>query len=436
VRSAGVVGAQVPLQGKVLSSLEVDPVGTSKTSLMFTTKDGAGSLKEALGVFERFGVSLSRIESRPSVKGATYDFFVDFEGAASAELLSALHGASLMTESAPAVIVPWFPTRISDIDSFSTKTLDAGADLESDHPGFSDAEYRARRASIVAAASAYRYGSAIPRVEYSAQEVATWGVVYDKLGEYTSRYAVQEFKAVMPYMEYYCGYARNNIPQLEDISQFLRSRTGFSIRPVGGLLTARDFLNALAFRVFFSTQYIRHHTRPLYTPEPDVVHELLGHVPMFADPDFADFSQEIGLASLGASDEEIKKLATCYWFSVEFGLCKQAGSVKAYGAGLLSSFGELEFACSPTRPAGGRDDFPNYLPWDPQIAARTEYPITTFQPTYFVAESLEDAKVKMREYTKGLPRPFGVRYDPTQAIVVVDRKVFRSRYDAQPHPAY
>ncbi len=228
----------------------------------------------------------------------------------------------------PNKVVPWFPRKIGDLDSFSQKTLDAGTDLESDHPGFQDAEYRQRRLNIVNSASSYREGSAIPRQVYSKDEIYTWGVVYDKLKGLFPKYACKEYLEILPQLEQHCGYARDNIPQLEDISSFLKSRTGFTLRPVGGLLSARDFLNALAFRVFFSTQYIRHHSMPLYTPEPDICHELMGHAPMFADPDFADFSHEIGLASLGASDSDIKRLATCYWFSVEFGICQQDGEMK------------------------------------------------------------------------------------------------------------
>ena len=122
---------------------------------------------------------------------------------------------------------------------------------------------------------------------------------------------------------------------------------------------------------------------PLYTPEPDICHELMGHAPMFADPDFADFSHEIGLASLGASDADIKRLATCYWFSVEFGLCRQDGGMKAYGAGLLSSFGELEYACSAQRPRAAWTCSRRTCPGARVAASQgTDHHL---QPTYFVA---------------------------------------------------
>jgi phenylalanine-4-hydroxylase len=111
----------------------------------------------------------------------------------------------------------------------------------------------------------------------------------------------------------------------------------------------------------------------------------MGHAPMFAHQDFADFSQEIGLASLGANEQELKKLAAIYWFTIEFGMCKERGSLKAYGAGILSSMGEIEYCLS---------DKPKYLPLDPwEIGLNhVNFPISSMQPYYFVAESFAKAK--------------------------------------------
>jgi phenylalanine-4-hydroxylase len=181
------------------------------------------------------------------------------------------------------------------------------------------------------------------------------------------------------------------------------------------LLSSRDFLAGLAFRVFHSTQYIRHSSRPLYTPEPDVCHEIIGHVPLFADPAFAEFSQEIGLASLGASDDYVKQLATCYWFTIEFGLCMEKnGKMKAFGAGLLSSFGELEYCLT---------DKPEKADFDPAITGVTDYPITEYQPKYYVTKSFEDAQRKMREFANTIPKSFTARYCPyTSRIEQLDNK--------------
>jgi phenylalanine-4-hydroxylase len=121
---------------------------------------------------------------------------------------------------------------------------------------------------------------------------------------------------------------------------------------------------------------------------------------------------------LGASDEDIQKLATIFWFTVEFGLCRQEGEIKAYGAGLLSSFGELEYSLS---------DKPELRPFDPAKTAMQKYPITEFQPVYFVADSFKDAQEKVRDFAaNSMNRPFSVRYNAlTQTIEVLDNKVSR-----------
>ncbi|XP_022792215.1 phenylalanine-4-hydroxylase-like isoform X2 [Stylophora pistillata] len=389
------------------------------TSIVFSLKEEIGSLARALKLFEDHNVNMSHIESRPSKRSKSeYDFIVDCEelqGAKLEKFMDALkgHALSIMLHSEEGG-VPWFPRKIADLDKFANRVLSYGSELDADHPGFTDPVYRARRKELADIAINYKHGQPIPHVKYTAEEIKTWDKVFSELTKLYPTHACPEHGYVWPLLVQNCGYRLGNIPQQDVVSNFLKECSGFSLRPVAGLISSRDFLAGLAFRVFHATQYIRHGSTPLYTPEPDTVHELIGHVPLFADPDFAQFSQEIGLASLGAPDEWIEKLATLYWFTIEFGLCKQDGEVKAYGAGLLSSFGELQYCLT---------DEPEKRPFEPEKIAVQSYPITKYQPVYFVADSFQSAKEKVREFAAKIPRPFSVRYNPyTQSVEVLDSK--------------
>ncbi|TMS05025.1 Tryptophan 5-hydroxylase 1 [Larimichthys crocea] len=262
--------------------------------------------------------------------------------------------------------VPWFPKKISDLDKCANRVLMYGSELDADHPGFKDNVYRKRRKYFADLAMAYKHGDPIPRIEFTEEEVKTWGVVYRELNKLYPTHACREYLKNLPLLSKYCEFREDNIPQLEDVSRF---------------------------------------------PQGDTCHELLGHVPLLAEPSFAQFSQEIGLASLGASDDSVQKLATCYFFTVEFGLCKQEGQLRAYGAGLLSSISELKHALSGNA---------RIMPFDPKVTSKQECIITTFQDVYFVSDSFEEAKVKMREFAKTIKRPFTVRYNPyTQSVDVL-----------------
>jgi phenylalanine-4-hydroxylase len=151
------------------------------------------------------------------------------------------------------------------------------------------------------------------------------------------------------------------------------------MEPVMGLVRARTFLSALGREVFLSTQYIRHHSRPLYTPEPDIVHELVGHAASLAHPRLAEVNTCIGKAVDSADDSELLRLERVYWYSLEFGLVLEEGSVKALGAGLLSSAGELAQI----------ESGPELRSWDLDAIAETPYDPTDMQPQLYVAPSFE-----------------------------------------------
>ncbi len=262
-------------------------------------------------------------------------------------------------------------------------------ELDADHPGFHDPAYRRRRDQIAVLAPPLGSGEPPKRVEYTDAEKATWRTVFDKLTALYPTHACREFREVVDDM----GYVADEIPQLADVSEFLRVRTGFRLQPVAGLVSAREFLGALAERTFCATQYIRHHSEPLYTPEPDIVHELMGHAPMLGIREFADLSQKIGEGSRGATDLQVRQLATLYWFTIEFGVLESGGGLRAYGAGLLSSFGELQHALS-----GG----PEIRRFDPWQAKDTEYPITTYQPLLWKVSSIAEAFEKMDEFVRSM----------------------------------
>ena len=245
--------------------------------------------------------------------------------------------------------------------------------LDPDHPGFRDAEYRARRNRTAAIALRYEPGATVPDAPYTPEEHALWRTIRDALEPAHRRHACAEYLEAARRLD----LSRDSIPQLSEVSARVREISGFRLEPVAGLVAPRVFLESLADGVFLCTQYIRHHSTPLYTPEPDVVHELLGHALTLASPRLAELNRLFGEAvRRTTSAEELERLSRVYWFTIEFGVVREDGEVKAYGTGLLSSAGELE--------AMSRAEL---RPLDPVEAMHTEYDPTRFQPVLFCADS-------------------------------------------------
>jgi phenylalanine-4-hydroxylase len=247
--------------------------------------------------------------------------------------------------------------------------------LDPDHPGFRDPVYRARRNEIARIALAYKPGDPVPRIAYTDAEHAVWRTVWEKLLPVHERYACAAYQEGCRLL----ALDHKHIPQLADVNPALHARTGFSMVPVAGLIASRAFLGQLGRSTFLATQYIRHESRPLYTPEPDVVHELVGHAASLCNPSLAQLNRLFGQAATRGSDEDITRLERLYWYTLEFGLVEENGLPRAYGSGLLSSFGEL-----------GRYESAAFLkPFDPDEAAARPYDPTDYQAVLYVVPSLE-----------------------------------------------
>ena len=176
---------------------------------------------------------------------------------------------------------------------------------------------------------------------------------------------------------------RPGIPDYGELNPRLKAATGWEVVPVQGLIPDEDFFRLLATRRFPAGNFIRSADQIDYLQEPDVFHDVFGHVPMLADPVFADYMQAYGqggLRSLGFG--ALHKLARLYWYTVEFGLIRECGDLRIYGAGIVSSYSETLFALD--------DQSPNRIAFDLIRTMRTPYRIDDFQQVYFVINSISE----------------------------------------------
>jgi phenylalanine-4-hydroxylase len=248
--------------------------------------------------------------------------------------------------------------------------------LADDHPGAGDPEYRARRNEIAAAALAWTPGTPPPHIDYTEVEDEVWRTVCRELAAKHARYAVDEFNEAVERVR----LPHDRVPQLDEVTARVAPLSGWRYVPAAGLVPLREFYGSLEQRVFHSTQYLRHPAVPLYTPEPDIIHEVIGHGHLLATPTFGELHRRAGEATNRLRDDDnVAFLSRVFWFSLEFGVVVEDGELRAYGAGILSSYGEIdEFRSMEHRPL------------DITEMGNAEYDITHYQPVLYRAESVEE----------------------------------------------
>lgn len=247
-------------------------------------------------------------------------------------------------------------------------------ELANDHPGVSDPDYLRRRNEIAESAVGLQPGDEARHIDYNDDENRTWETAVTTLRDQHLKHAAQAYLDGVERL----ALPTDRVPQLADVSRRLQELTGWRVEAAPGLAPIREFYGSLGDRRFLSTQYVRHPSVPLYTPEPDIIHEVVGHCNSLANTGFADLYAIAGAASRRADDDALVRFSKTFWFTLEFGVVYEHGDLKTYGAGLLSSFGEMNVY----RDAEIRD-------WDPDAMAVTDYDINHYQPVLFAAPDFD-----------------------------------------------
>lgn len=227
--------------------------------------------------------------------------------------------------------------------------------------------------------------------KYSADDHEVWQVCFDRRMKQLATHASDVFLEGMRAI----NLKRDRVPPLADVNARLMTMTKWQSRGVPGYLPAKVFFAFLAKRQFPTTVSVRPKTSMDYLPEPDIIHDVFGHVPLHADPIFADFLQTYGQAALHTNDAaHTERLARLFWFTVEFGLIREGGRLKLYGSGLISSEGEGHHALE-SKDVERRE-------FDLERVCNTAFEIDHYQPILYVLESFEQLRDAMNTYARKL----------------------------------
>ncbi|MEO9969252.1 MAG: phenylalanine 4-monooxygenase [Hyphomonadaceae bacterium] len=234
---------------------------------------------------------------------------------------------------------------------------------------------------------------------YSAEEHAVWDLLYERQMQVLPSRAADEFLEGLKLLD----LAKGGIPNFETMSDELEALTGWRVVAVPGLVPDAAFFEHLANRRFPAGQFIRKRDQLDYLQEPDVFHDVFGHVPMLANPIFADYMEAYGKGGMRSLEwDALKNLAALYWYTVEFGLIKTDKGMRIYGAGIVSSKTESIFALD--------DPSPNRIGFDLERVMTTDYRIDDFQQTYFAIDNYK----QLFDATVGTD--FAPLYDKMQGV--------------------
>jgi phenylalanine-4-hydroxylase len=267
-------------------------------------------------------------------------------------------------------------------------------ELEPGHPGLGDERYVQRRRELFAMCRRYRLnGLGPPLVDYTPEETRIWRDVAPKLDELHQRHASRIYLDAKRAL----GISQTEIPQLRQLSEQLTRATNMHLVPAEGPIPYRTFYSYIAVRGFPATQFIRHGSHPEFTPEPDMIHDCLGHVPSLLNRDYAELLTMIGkAASTTLHPEQVLALKRFSWFSIEFGLIEEEGQVKVFGAGLLSSTGEIPFSLSAAV---------KHRPFITEEVIATDYDPSRMQDLLFVIRSFAFLRREIEQLVKRFDIP-------------------------------